>query len=141
MFYIRISQAYTMDQPVNYEMHKRSFKGGAGETVWYISHGTTRLETPAKIDIHQSLHAGDIYIHETQGHGPPDRPSVENDVWILVPSEVPGLLAWKWVSEKIRRKVRIVHPAATPKRYLDFRASDGAPTWLVNPPAGSVADN
>ena len=94
-----------MDLPVNYEMHKRSFKGRAGETVWYISHGTTRLETPAKIDIHQSLHAGNIYIHETQGHGPPDRPSVENDVWILVPSEVPGLLAWKWVSEKIRRKV------------------------------------
>jgi len=142
MFYVRISQAYMMNQPVNYEMRRRSFRGGACEMVWYVSHRTTRLETPAKINTNQSLHAGNIYIHEIQGHGPPDRPSIlENDMWILVPSEVPGLLVWKWVSEKIRRKVQIVHPAATPGCCLDFRASDGAPTWLVNPLAGSVADN
>lgn len=130
------------NQPVDYEMRRRSFKGGAGETVWYVSHGTTRLETPAKVGIHQSLHASNIYIHEVRGHGPLNRPSIlENDVWVLVPSEVHSHLVWKWVSEKMRRNIRIVHPAATPKRYLDFRASDGTPTWLVNPPAGSIADN
>jgi len=105
-------------EPLQYTWKKRDFMGGSGATVWYSSSSQTPIDTPPAVKEKPQL--ATIYIHRYQGDQGPIK-----DAWVLMESEIPDILQWFKISDKVATKTPIRHPRED--RWLIFR-SDGEPS-------------
>jgi len=107
-------------EPLQYTWKKRDFMGSSGATVWYSSSSQMPIYTPPAVKEKPQLVT--IYIHQYQGDQGPIK-----DAWVLMESEIPDILQWFKISNKVATKTPIRH--LREDRWLIFR-SDGEPSWV-----------
>jgi len=107
-------------KPLQYTWKKWDFMGGSGTTVWYSSSSQTPIDTPPTVKEKPQL--ATIYIHQYQEDQEPIK-----DAWILMESEIPDILRWFKISDKVAIKTSIRH--SREDCWLIFW-SDGEPSWV-----------
>jgi len=107
-------------EPGQYTWKKRDFMGGSSATVWYSSSSQMPIDTRPAVKEKPQL--ATIYIHQYQGDQGPIK-----DAWVLMESEIPDILRWFKISDKVATKTPIRH--SREDHWLIFR-SDGEPSWV-----------